>query len=159
MPMILSLLALAAAAQQEVRPDAHFRLVCVGAGSAAQPSSGTAMAYGNYGDSYTITTTGLGRVAFRGVMQIDINGKEGTVRVPPVMLPAIRGGNNGVIKLKDIRVSENEISARVDYNFINKPRLIIDRLSGAVSMDDRMTQADFTGSCEAFDPARHQRAF
>lgn len=157
MVMLIGLLLLTA------EPDSvmndQFRLVCAGTGTATRPSTGIATAYGSYGESAVITSTVDGRVGFEGVMRIDINGKEGSIRVPGPMLPAIRGGNEGVIKLKDINIRETEITARVDYNFLNKPRVIIDRLTGTVSLDDRMTKAQFSGRCEAFDPSKHQRAF
>lgn len=157
MSMLIGLLLLAA--DQEGVASQQFRLVCSGAGTATRPSTGTATAYGSYGDSAVIISTVNGRVAFEGIMRIDISGKAGSIRVPAPMLPAIRGGNEGVMKLKDIKISETEITARVDYNFLNKPRVIIDRLTGMVSMDDRLTEAQFSGRCEAFDPSKHQRAF
>jgi hypothetical protein len=73
------------------------------------------------------------------------------------MLPAFRGGEDGWFKLGNIEIKENEITASVRVNFINNPKLRIDRYTGAISISGKA--GDYAGGCQHFVPEVAERQF
>ena len=77
--------------------------------------------------------------------------------MPRVMLPAIRGGDNGWFKLKSVAVTNSEITASVAVNALNNPKMRLDRMTGSISLSG--TAGDYTGGCEMYDPESTVRKF
>ena len=77
--------------------------------------------------------------------------------MPRSMLPSIHGGSDGRFKLKNIKISDGEITASVAVSLINSPKLRLDQYTGAISLSGK--SGDFAGRCRKFDPAKTQRAF
>ena len=77
--------------------------------------------------------------------------------MPRTMLPPIHGGDDGWFKLKNIKIKPNEITASVGVNFINSPKLRLDRYSGAISISGKA--GDYSGQCQRFDPQQLERRF
>ena len=75
--------------------------------------------------------------------------------MPRVMLPVVRGGENGWFKLNNLKIASNEITASVGVNVLNNPKLRLDRYTGAISISGKA--GDYTGQCRRFDPERTQR--
>jgi len=73
------------------------------------------------------------------------------------MLPTIRGGDDGWLKLKNVEYGEGEITASVAVNAFNNPKLRLDRHTGTISISGKA--GDFTGQCQKFDPQAIERAF
>lgn len=75
----------------------------------------------------------------------------GRIRLPRQLTPPIHsGGVNGWWPLYDVVSNRNQIAARYRMNSINKPRLVIDRRSGRISMTG-VGNYNFRGTCDQID--------
>ena len=135
----------------------RLNLVCAGGGAANKSTSTVAQGWDSAGNSAGAVVTGQRSVGFEDQLQLWIEGDQGKARLPRAMLPTLRGGENGWFEIKDIKVSDNEITGTVGVNFINHPKLVLDRLTGTISLSGKAGQ--FNGQCRKFDPATVQRAF
>ncbi len=150
--------ALAQDASQTVPPaPSRLDLVCLGAGSANQATSSTLNAWNSDGDYVGANVIGNRSVPFDDQVNLWIEGQDGRIRMPRAMLPPIRGGENGWFKIKSIQVTENEITGSVAVNFMNNPKLRIDRVTGSISLSGKA--GDYSGRCSRYDPASVRRAF
>lgn len=135
----------------------RLSLICVGGGHATKIDQSNARAWNNNGDSATATVQSTSRVGFQDQAQVWIEGAEGRIRMPPSMLPLIRGGENGWFKLGSIEITQDEIRATVKVNPINNPKLRLDRLTGAISLSGKA--GDYAGQCQKFNPSEVERRF
>ena len=76
--------------------------------------------------------------------------------MPRTMLPPIHCGSDGWFKLNNVRVTDRAITASAGINFLNSPKVHIDRLTGTISINGKA--GSYTGQCEAVDP-NAQRKF
>lgn len=152
---MISMLALALAAQAGEPLNLH--LVCSGAGSQEKPTSSSAYAHDNWGNSATVTANGSRTVGFDDQVRIDIEGAGGRIRIPQTMLPPIRGGKDGWFELRNVEATADDIRAVATINFLNKVKLRVDRVTGTASFTVKNGQ--FSGRCAPYDPATVQRAF
>lgn len=129
-------------------------LVCAGGG--AHKVNDSAYARDGYGNGVVIS--GTSRVGYRDEAQVEIVGQEGRIRVPDGVKPPLRsGGDDGWWELKGLDIGENEIKGEIALNFLNKPKLRINRLNGHISIRGR--SGNFEGYCEPYDPSNVQRKF
>lgn len=151
--------AFAVAAFANVHPAAaeDFNLNCNGGGT----SSDSDVTTGYVTDSYGRTTTGQvlssRNYNYAEGISIEISGSSGRVRMPRNLLPVIKGGNNGWFELDNIIISDREITASAKVNFINKPKISIDRMSGTVSINSK--KGTFFGQCSNYIADQSKRAF
>ncbi len=138
-------------------PATRLDLVCVGAGSANRPSNTYAYAQNNNGGSAWANIVGNRSVPFDDQVNLWVAGSEGRIRMPRTMLPPLHGGEDGWFKINSLKVGENEITGSVGVNFMNKPKLRIDRLTGAISIAGKA--GDYSGRCVRYDPSEASRAF
>jgi hypothetical protein len=147
-------------------------LTCFGGGSANRVDvigsnrtsnfSGTAigpdgMATFNGTGSSSATTYVPRAQSFGDQMDLFIEKGEGRIRVPRVMLPLIRGGENGWFKLKTVEFDENAITASVAINVMNNPKLRIDRRTGIMNLSGKA--GDFVGRCQRASSLARERQF
>lgn len=135
-------------------PAASLNLVCRGAGSATRENSGGL--FGGDGDGVW-GSFGKRDVGFEDQVNLWIDGEAGSLRMPRSMLPTIRGGKDGWFELRNLQTSEHEITGTVTVSIINKPKVRLDRYTGAISISGK--SGDYTGRCERFDPAKVEKAF
>lgn len=135
----------------------RLNLVCSGSGAANKSVNTYGQAWDSDGNSAGAMVTQQRSVGFEDQLQLWIEGDSGKARLPRAMLPPIRGGEGGWFEVKNIRISENEITGTVNVNVINHPKLVLDRLTGTVSLAGKAGQ--FNGQCQKFDPATVKRAF
>lgn len=154
--LALGMLALAIPATAQETSNC-LSLICAGGGYANKVNQSTPRAWNNSGDSATATVQTPSRVGFEDQTQLWIEGDEGRIRMPPSMLPPIRGGEDGWFKLSSIEVTDSEILASVKVNFISNPKLRLDRITGAISLSGKA--GNYAGQCQKFDPAAVQRRF
>lgn len=154
---IVLALAFCASPVQAQEAGNRLSLVCDGGGAANKYSSAHAYGWNNSGGTAGGFITSQRSVGFEDQLQLWIEGGAGKARMPRTMLPPIHGGNGGWFDLKDIRVSDNEITGTVAVNALNHPKLVLDRLAGTVSLAGKAGQ--FNGRCQKFDPANARRAF
>lgn len=153
------LLALALAATQAVtaQDETPLNLVCFGDGAANKQRGGTFSAWSSFGDSASGTVTQHSREGFEDQVNVNLLGSEGQLRMPRAMLPLLRGGKDGWFELKNIKVTESDITASVSVNPINNPKMRIDRFTGIINLSGKA--GDFVGKCQAYDPSKAERQF
>lgn len=153
--MLTVLLLIQAAASQPLN------LTCFGGGTANKPtvatahtnanvygSVGTTPPYSGHGNA-TTNVYGTRQQGFDDQVDIRLFAGDDRIRMPRTMLPPIRGGKDGWFKLKDVQADERSISASAAVNFMNYPKVHIDRVTGTISISGKA--GDFAGRCQAMD--------
>jgi hypothetical protein len=135
-----------------------LHLVCLGAGSANKQTSTNVYAQDSAGNSGWAQATGSRAVPFGDQVNLEINDDDtGRIRVPRSMLPKLHGGEGGWFNLKNIRKTDDEITGTAEVNFINSPKVRLDRRTGAIAINGKA--GDYSGECQKFDPASAERRF
>jgi hypothetical protein len=129
-----------------VPQEAPLTLVCGGGGSANKPTTSTAQAWDNNGNTASATVTGRRSQVFEDQVDLIIDGENSRIRMPRAMLPAIRGGKDGWFDLKNLKVTADSINGSAAVNFMNKPKVHIDRRTGSISISGKA--GDYSGRCE-----------
>lgn len=114
-------------------------------------------------DHSTNTITPFGLVTTEGTASLDDSvgfrlaaDGTGTARLPRRMLPTVTTSNaGGWFPLIRLERSADEITALVRLNQFNKPRIRIDRVTGAVRIDGPL--GTFSGQCQAVGPATERK--
>ena len=132
-------------------------LVCLGAGSANRQQSSSAYLRDNYGNSAWGQVVGTRTVPFDDQVNVEIVGEEARIRMPRTMLPPLHGGEDGWMKVKKLEINEREITGSVAVNFINSPKLRIDRMTGTISLNGK--SGDYSGRCQSYDPSTAKPQF
>ena len=65
------------------------------------------------------------------------------------MLPPLHGGSDGWFKLKNVVVDGRSIHASAAVNFMNSPKVYIDRVTGTISISGKA--GDYSGQCQVID--------
>ena len=147
---VFGIIALGLSTGVSAQDNARLDLVCLGAGAATRNAA-------IYGDGGTATIIGNRDTPFDDQVNLSIENGEGRLRMPRAMLPALHGGEGGWFKLKNVHVTDTEITASVAVNPLNSPKLRLDRLTGAISLSGK--SGDYSGRCAKYEPATTQRAF
>jgi len=149
------LLLLAQAASADATP---LNLTCYGGGTGKSVEVATvnnrASVYGTVGTT-PVSGTGNGtstvmlphNEAYNDQVQIRLFSGDDRIRLPQSVVPPIHGGSDGWFKLTDVVANAHSIRAKAGINFINHPKIFIDRVTGAISINGR--NGDFSGQCEA----------
>lgn len=156
----LILVLVAAAAAQAAGPPAPLNLTCGGAGTANKATARTAYssghAFGSIGTtpfsangSATTTVYGRRQQAFEDQVDVRLFGGDDRIRLPRTMLPPLHGGSDGWFKLKDVKADARAIHAEAAVNFLNHPKVYIDRVTGTISISGKA--GDYSGQCEMID--------
>lgn len=157
--MAFSSIALAAlVAAQAGAPQAPLNITCGGAGTANKVATATANTSGNFSGnvgtahvsgSTDSTTRMIGRrqQGFEDQIDVRLFSGDDRIRMPRTMLPAIHGGSDGWFKLKNVQVDTRSIRASAAVNFMNNPKVYIDRVTGTISISGKA--GDYSGQCEA----------
>ena len=101
----------------------------------------------SYNGSGNATVTRMRQQGFEDQADIRLFSGDDRIRMPRTMLPPLRGGKDGWFKLKDVVADARSIHASVAINFINHPKLFIDRVTGTISISGKA--GDFAGQCQA----------
>ena len=136
---------------------ANLNLICGGGGSANRTQSTNVYATDSSGNSGSATILSRHDRAFEDQVNVEIRGSEGRIRLPRTMLPPVHGGAGGWMRLTDIHETSDEITAKAVVNFMSHPDVRLDRVSGTISISGRIGQ--YSGRCEAYDPASVERRF
>jgi hypothetical protein len=126
--------------------ETPLMLVCGGGGSANKVTTSSAQAWDNNSNTAGATITGHLSQGFQDQVDVVIDGEKSRIRMPRTMLPAVRGGEDGWFKLKNLKVNDGSFSASAAVNFINNPKIFIDRRTGTISISGRA--GDYSGRCE-----------
>lgn len=146
-------LALMLAGGAPVRSET-LHLICVGSGVASRPTHANVSSFDANGNYRYGSVTGRQAVPFEDQLNIDIEDDSGKIKMPRAMLPPAHGGQNGWFEITNLNSSENEITGTIKVNFMHKPKLRLDRISGRVNIG-----GSFSGDCQPYDPATTTRKF
>lgn len=158
----LALAALAAvrAAAPMPSPQQPLELTCFGAGTANKATTAISNSNARFsGMAGTMPVSGSGSGSTTVIIprqqdfqdQVDVrlfNGDD-RIRLPRTMLPLLRGGNAGWFKLKKVVADARSIRAKAAVNFMNNPKVLIDRVTGTISISGKA--GDYAGQCQVID--------
>jgi len=144
--MIIGVLALAIAAPVQA-PD--LNLTCPGATLVRNGSAVTVQDNAGYSVNGVATSSGMQSVSF--TVRVRIKGGVAQVNIPPSVTGGA-SGKAGWFNVKNLLVSDDEISGLVRIGLLSSSRFAIDRRSGIISTD-----GGFSGQCRKDDEAA--RAF
>lgn len=155
-------LALVSSAAQSAQTPAQqpLNLTCFGSGTANKATARTAYSNAyvsgtvgttpvNGSGSATTTVYGMRQQGFEDQTDIRLFSGDDRIRLPRTMLPPIHGGDGGWFKLKNVVADARSIKASAAVNFMNNPKVFIDRVTGTVSISGRA--GDYAGQCQAMD--------
>lgn len=137
-----------------------LNLTCFGGGTANKlavtQSHTNADAYGSvggtsfsgYGNANT-NTYSKRQQGFDDQVDVRLFAGDDRIRMPRTMLPPIHGGSEGWFKLKNVQADDRSIRASVGVNFMNSPKVHIDRVTGTISISGKA--GDYTGQCQVVD--------
>lgn len=135
-----------------------MEITCFGGGTANKAAAATGFSSGSFSGtagstwisgstSGTTTVFGTRQQGFGDQVDIRLFGGDDRIRMPRTMLPGIHGGDHGWFKLKDVVADARSIRASAAVNFINNPKVYIDRVTGTISISGRA--GDYAGQCQA----------
>jgi uncharacterized Zn-finger protein len=134
-----------------------LNLTCVGGGTANKHAYvtgqsdmhvsgmvGTTMVSGN--GSGTTTMNIPRQQGFADQVDLRLFNGNDQIRMPRTMLPGLHGGDHGWFRLKGVKADARSITGSVYVNFINHPKVYIDRATGTISISGKA--GDYSGQCE-----------
>ena len=104
--------------------------------------------YSGYGNT-NATVYGQRQQDFADQVDVRLFAGDDRIRMPRTMLPPIRGGTEGWFKLKNIQADARSIRASAAVNFMNNPKIHIDRVTGTISISGKAD--DYVGQCQVVD--------
>lgn len=124
-------------------------LVCFGDGSRDGIASGTTWTWNRERDRYEYGRYNeTRREVFDASLMVQTWNGGGRIRLPRSLIPPINSrGNNGWWDLYDVSVGPDVIRATYRLNGLNKPRLVIDRRSGRITVNGTVDYG-FRGTCD-----------
>jgi hypothetical protein len=159
--MLHSTIALAAlAAAQAAAPQQPLTLTCFGGGTANKYSTATvhsnAQVSGMVGGT-PVSGSGFGNSTitvprsegFTDQTDLRLFNGDDRIRLPRTILPVLHGGDGGWFKLKKVEADPRTIRAEAAVNFINHPKVYIDRVTGTISISGK--SGHYSGQCEIID--------
>ena len=156
----LALMCSASAAVAQPSTQTPLQLTCFGGGTANKVTARTAYSHsyvsGNVG-STTYSGNGRGTTTVYGSRQqgfgdqVDVRLFDGDdrIRIPRTMLPPLHGGDGGWFKLKNVVADTRIIKGKAAVNFMNSPNVLIDRVTGTISISGKA--GDYSGQCQAIE--------
>jgi hypothetical protein len=137
-----------------------LNLTCGGGGTANKTRATTAYSNTNVsgmvgttpvmGNGNTTTTVYSHRQqGFEDQVDVRLFSGDDRIRMPRTMLPAFHGGSDGWFKLKNVKADARTIRASAAVNFMNNPKVYIDRVTGTISISGR--SGDYSGQCQVID--------
>lgn len=124
-----------------------LNLTCTGTSMVPVPvETTTVQANGRYGSG-----SGFGvrseLVVTESNVGFRLEGDEAQISIPAHLLPQIHGGNGGWFKVKNLVVTDSEITGKAAVNFLTNPSFRIDRQTGVMT-----SSGGYRGTCTATDP-------
>ncbi|MFL6758699.1 hypothetical protein [Sphingomonas sp.] len=151
-------IALVAVAAAQVAAQQPLNLTCGGGGTANKATAvsgySNTQAFGTVGTTpvsgsaqTTTTVYGTRQQGFADQVDIRLFSGDDRIRLPRTLLPPLHGGSDGWFKLKNVKADERSIHASAAVNFMNNPKVYIDRVTGTISISGRA--GDYSGQCQA----------
>jgi hypothetical protein len=132
-------------------------LVCFGDGSKTGIASGTSWTWNSSRERYEYGRYNETRTeVFDASLMVQTWPGGGRIRLPRSLIPPINSrGDNGWWDLYDVSVSPDEIRASYRLNGLNKPRVVINRRSGRITVQGTASYG-FRGSCDLIGSERRR---
>jgi hypothetical protein len=142
--------ALPSSAMAQPADDRTINLICYGEGEKPTTEVHSGWEWDRHEDRYRrADRVESGTAQFDTFVTVQIAGEQGRIRLPKKLIPPINaGGSDRWWALYDVIVGQNEIRARYRLNGLNKPKIVIDRITGGISIDGI---EHFNGRCDAVD--------
>ena len=136
-----------------------LELHCPGSGLKTSTETATVNSFGKSGDDKEKSTTVIQnqtKVPFDGTFELKIAMGSAKVRVPDALRPTLGSGKrDSWIDVSDLEMNDREIKGTFRFNFANKPKFRVDRLTGEVHVSG--VGAEFTGNCQKVDAAAERK--
>lgn len=95
---------------------------------------------------------GLGTRDTREAIGLRISGVASRIHVPRALMPFVHIGSDGDWwPLREVTVTDTEITGRFTLNFLDRPAVVIDRIAGSIAIDG--LKETFRGTCVVADLA------
>ena len=138
--------------QQPSAPIAEIHLACHGVASFTDTRGGSSLVFTSQGQS----ASGVASLGQRGVSEddvfFDLLAGDARIKIPGVLVPPVHtDDDHGWRPINDLQVGETEITGRFDVNFINKPTVSINRVTGHIDLRG-FARMGFSGDCKPYDP-------
>jgi len=138
----------------------QLNLTCVGGGTAEKASVVTGSSNGYVsgmvgGTLVSGTVTGSSTVVvprneqFSDQVDIQLFNGNDRIRLPRTTIPTFHGGDGGWFRLKNVVADARSIHAEAQVNFLNHPKIYIDRVTGTISIAGK--DGDYSGECQVID--------
>ncbi|MYM24222.1 hypothetical protein GTP46_16365 [Duganella sp. FT135W] len=154
LPRLLPLLVLIAsgAAQSQDRGE-DIQLVCYGGAEKTTSEVHSGFEWDAQQHKYVPKqSVETGKSDFQATINVSVHGDRAEIQLPKSLIPALHGdSNNGWWGIDDLIVGHDEIRGQFRLNGLNKPRLSINRRSGAITIDGMIK---FSGRCDPDDGHR-----
>lgn len=158
--MAYPVLAIVAAATVQAAAPPPLALTCLGAGTANKGSAvtvhtntevsgmvGTTIVSGS--DTGTSTVFIPRHEGYSDQVDIRLFSGDDKIRLPRTTLPLFHGGAEGWFRLKKVVADVRAIRAEAVVNFMNHPKIYIDRVTGTISISGK--GGNYSGQCEVID--------
>jgi len=124
-------------------------LVCFGDGKRDGIASGTTWTWNSRRDRYEYGRYNETRPElFDALLMVQTWNGGGRIRLPKSLIPPLNSrGNSGWWDLTDVSISPDTIRATYRLNGLNKPRIVIDRRSGRITVQG-FSNYGFRGTCD-----------
>lgn len=133
-----------------VYADGVTRLLCQGSGTVSdnQTTVGTQFKSDSDKTKTTVSNT-MGHRSFNGAATVEISGNAVRFQLPHEMVPGLNNAHDGWFTMDQSFVGDKEITGVLALNFLNKPKVKIDRMSGLLTVASGFS--DFSGPCTKVD--------
>ena len=149
---LFGLVLAAPAAAQPSPPPLELNLSCRGESTGlATVETGSVATRNNYGAASTSYGTRQGLVTIDTLISFRLANGEAMLSVPAALLPPIHGGKRGEFRVRELQVSERDITGKIKINLMNNASFRIDRISGRLT-----SSGGFQGDCEPEDVTRRK---
>lgn len=124
-------------------------LVCFGDGKKDSLANGSSWRWNSHKDRYEYDTyTETRPEVFDASLMVQLWEDGGRIRLPKSLIPPINSrGAGGWWDLNDVRMDSDTITATYRLNGLNKPKVMIDRRSGRITVQG-FSEYAFRGSCD-----------
>lgn len=123
-------------------------LVCNGNGTATDTETTFTNSYDrkNKSSEHGTAQTNV-KHPYTGTSSVEISVGSARIKLPAPMIPPLESSNReGWFPVQDFSMTESEIKGTVRINILNKPKLVINRMTGTMTLSG--PYSDFSGQCE-----------
>jgi hypothetical protein len=137
--------------------DDALNLICFGTGAKLEGQPTNTLEWDRYDHKYRVKNGYETQMRdFETAVTVQIQGNDGRIRLPKKLVPPINSGGDDQHwwQLDDVRVTGDTIDAGYRLNGMNKPKIKIDRTTGAISI--KGFGQNFTGRCDKADAGQRR---